>query len=1545
MFSGNDPTKWQRQLSTYSRVNLGQVYEGITLKLKAAGNNVEKLFYVTPQTNVEQIRMHIEGSQGLSVNDSQELVVATELGDVKFSAPIAFQEIDGKRVDVEVVYSIKEDNVYGFTVASYDNSHQLVIDPVLSSTIIGGSDNDDISAIVLDANKNVYIAGTTSSPNMPNNNLLNPGYNSGYVAKLTPNLDSIVYFTYMGGSRWNGAGGVDIDNEGNAYITGGTFSSDFPATFKNIKNSCQEVGDGFLVKVDSTGNFLYSTCFGGNGAEGGNDIIVVEKNIVYISGATSSDNFPVIDGGYDNSYSGNGDGYVIKLNIATDSITYGTYLGGSGKDCLMSGSCAMARDKDKDGFIYITGDTTSSEEDFPIEKPLCIGDSSCSTYNGAIYHGGGGAIWDGGWGGDIFVTKLKSDLSEIVYSTYLGGSGYEESYGITVDSASNVYVVGSTDSKDFPLKGTLKPAGDELSNSDTKNVRNDDAFLAKLSFKSNQLTLDFSTLLGGSKGDGASVVISEDGEDIYMAGRTYSNDLFDGFFNEENQPLGSNAFSNTFKGSEGKYDGFLAKLKWNKNTEKLRMEFGAYLGGSDKDAIGGIVLDDQGHLYLTGFTRSSNFPKNHQLGTRGKSDGFIIKATPTIACIPPPDDMVAWYPFDETSGNVAHDIIGENDGTVNDGAEHIIGKIGHGLDINYWNSSVNIPNKDELNIRSGNDFSTDFWFKWNRNTGIILDKSFDDYYDSTDGYEIFIISPTCMVLDQVCPRYVEVAIDGNILNTGSCGLPNSPYSHTPWNWISQFWESEWIHLALTIDNESSKSTVALYLNGEECNSKEYMSEMDTATILNLKVGVQTLTKPAPANGLPRFRVDELKFFNQTLSPTDVRSIYETGRNNISYCKVDFQGDTDNDGVLTSEENLAPNSGDGNGDGILDSQQNNVTSLPNAENGNYLTLQVEPANCELANVEVKTETLLTIDPYYDYPYGLIEFEAQCENAEVTVFYHGATKISGEYRKYGPEIPGSNTSKWYGLRNDADFSNNVESITANIGNQSVPAITFDLANNKRGDDTDANDGKIVDIGGFAGPPAVIYYSASGKVLDTQSNAIAGVTIKIGDKTAITDATGYWEITGLPEGDNHIVTASKPGYTFLDQDFAVGNDENSTVVIIPISNLKMKVTASSRTVRQDDNLTYTITVINGGEEPATGIVLTDELPEGTSLVSFTATNGGECNADTLTCSLPDLTTGNSAKVELVIHNSQANNLVNTATVTSNEYPTDVVKTWTRVIPHLSVSISDTPDPIAMAAGERILHYTITAELSPNAPTAATGIELISTLPKGVEIQAINSDAAVCEINNPQTVTCQLQDLSVTNPEDISSVNVALDVKLNDAGLLVLTNETKVAANEYPAHTYRERTQVFVPPEYKVKLAFVIDVTGSMSPEMNGVKRAILDVIKELKGQSTFPLSALVVFRDDVSVKAVTSDGTILTNAVERLKASQGGTCPEASAEALNKAIDHIEDGGSILFVTDASPYEDADIDALIERLLSHNIRVNVLMTGDCTNPDSWNKLPSAE
>ncbi len=1495
VFSGNDPAKWQRQLSTYSRVNLGQVYEGITLKLKAAGNNVEKLFYVTPQTNVEQIRMHIEGSQGLSVNDSQELVVATELGDVKFSAPIAFQEIDGKRVDVEVVYSVKEDNVYGFTVASYDNTHQLVIDPVLASTIIGGSNEDPPTDIALDANKNVYIVGITKSPIMPSSTNTYEGYNSGYIAKLTPELDEVVYFTYMGGNRWNGAEGVGIDDDGNAYITGVTFSSNFSTTTTEIK-SCQEEGDGFLVKVNSSGELLYSTCFGGSDAEGGKDIIVAEKDIVYISGTTSSINFS----GITNTHGGNRDGYVIKLDIAKNSITHGTYLGGSGDDCRMSGSCAIARDTD--GYIYITGDTTSEEEDFPMVNSLCIGDSSCSTYDGSTYHGGGGAIWNGNWGGDIFVTKLSPNLSTTVYSTYLGGSGYEESYGIAVDDDGNVYVAGSTDSKDFPLKGTLKSAGSELSNSNSNITRNDDAFLTRLSWDnpSSKLDLDFSTLLGGSKSDlAANEVAVLDDQNIYVVGRTHSDDFFDGFFNEQNQPLGSNAFSNTFKGGEGKYDGYLAKLKWNETTEKLRMEFGAYLGGSDKDGIGGIALDDQGHLYLTGSTRSSNFPKNRELGTRGERDGFIIKAT-TTACIPPPDDMVAWYPFDEVSGKIAYDLINGNNGEYINFPTYATGKVNGALSFDGdWSNDtpeyVNVPHKSEINFGTG-DFSIDFWFK---GYGLqpFLKKRGDD---ESVGYEITIDHTVCM---QCSKKFITTNLSGYSVN--NCEIPDS-------------WQYDWTHFAMTLDNGDEQSNVSLYLNGTLCSSSEVYSTYDISNTESLLIGRSSKGQNTT--------LDELRIFNRSLSANEVRTVYEVGQ--AGTCKI---YDSDNDGVTTIIENSAPNDGDGNGDGFPDSQQVNVTSIPNAVDGNYLTLQVEPADCELANVEVKTESDLSItDNDADYPYGLVEFETACPEANITVFYHGSEELNGAYRKYGPKPPYTEASEWYSLPN-ATFG------FVKVGDKYLMRASFTLKDGELGDDT-VVDGNIVDIGGFAGPPAVIYYSASGKVLDTQGNAIASVTIQIGDKTAITDATGYWEIKDLAEGE-YTVTASKEGYLPDSKPCVVSVNEKvcqPRFKLEPV--LDVKVVPEPRIAKQGENVTYTITVTNQGEGTATRVTLADVLPDNTELVSIESLDGGSCEAETITCNLPDLTPGATANVKVVVSNSQAETLINMVTVTTQEFPTDLKKTWTRVIPYLSVSVTDQPDPIEML---KVLHYSVAVELSHNAPTDATGVTLVSQLPIGVELKSLNSDYGICDTSAFPQISCEMNDLSLASADSVSQATVEMDVELKDAGLLLLTHQAKVTASEYPAHSVRTRTTVFVPEDIQVDLALVIDVTGSMQEEINGIIKALKTFIAEREA-STAPLMALLTFGDNVKLAAFTRDMDVLKGAIADLTASGGGLCEEASVEALLVAIPHTKVGGEILFATDASPYDDADVEKVMTLLRGKGIRFNAMITGDCSMQESWNELP---
>jgi len=469
----------------------------------------------------------------------------------------------------------------------------------------------------------------------------------------------------------------------------------------------------------------------------------------------------------------------------------------------------------------------------------------------------------------------------------------------------------------------------------------------------------------------------------------------------------------------------------------------------------------------------------------------------------------------------------------------------------------------------------------------------------------------------------------------------------------------------------------------------------------------------------------------------------------------------------------------------------------------------------------------------------------------------------------------------------------------------------------------------------------YTVYGTIRDELGNKLAGVEVQVAGKTVTTDDAGNWKVSNLQEGE-YTVTASKDGYTFAPENVELGNDEyKHEVVIVPLSKLKVKVVAEPRTVVQNDKVTYIATVINGGFDQATGIVLTNVLPANAGLVSIEALDGGECDAETVTCTLPDLTTGDSARVKLVVSNTQAKSLLNTATVTTNEYPADVQKTRTRVIPHLAASITDTPEPLQLPlpGEERMLHYDVAATLSANAPTKATGVNLVMTLPKGVELQAINSDFGMCDTSELPVITCSMTDLSVDNADSISHVTVGVDVALKDAGLLTLTLEAKVSANEYPVHTDKERTKIFIDSEYKVDLALVIDDTGSMQSEINQVKKAMTDFIDAL-GSSQAPLSVLLTFGDQVKYRAVTQDMTVLRDAIGKLKASGGGTCPEASFEAISFAIPHVKEGGTILFATDASPYEGSDVDDMIARLNSNGIRFNAMVFGDCSDENSWNQ-----
>lgn len=323
---------------------------------------------------------------------------------------------------------------------------------LLYSTYLGGSAQDQATGIAVDAVGNAFVSGWTVStdfPTTPGSYHTTPGGSvDGFVAKLNTTAAtgsaSLVYSTYLGGTGYDKAYGIAVDNSGSAYVTGVTGSTDFSlAGFPLQTGHGGGIRDAFVTKVNATGSNLdYSTYLGGSGDDIGN-AIAVNKNTgeAYVLGSTTSANFPVVNA-YQSTYAGGGDAFVSRLNATGSVLAYSTYLGGTGWDGGNDLNIYGGIGVDTAGNAYVSSVTTSSN--FPTKNPL--------TGQGT-YHGNGM--------NDVVVAKIDTSSpvgsTSLVYSTYLGGGDEEEAFGLAVDTAGNVYVTGETQSNDFPvIKGSFQ---------------------------------------------------------------------------------------------------------------------------------------------------------------------------------------------------------------------------------------------------------------------------------------------------------------------------------------------------------------------------------------------------------------------------------------------------------------------------------------------------------------------------------------------------------------------------------------------------------------------------------------------------------------------------------------------------------------------------------------------------------------------------------------------------------------------------------------------------------------------------------------------------------------------------------------------------------------------------------------------------------------------------------------------------------------------------------------------------------------------------------
>jgi hypothetical protein len=323
---GDDPPQWQRGLQTHAELRYGGLWPGIDMAVRGEGGNLKYEFRLKPGSSVEDVRLGYRGAERLSVGARGELLVQTSLGVLKDAAPVSYQRIRGKRVPVESRYRLLAgDGGYGFAVGSYDPRYPLIIDPGLDySTFLGGTNFDVGNGIAVDESGRAYVTGQTASAEYPTtpgafDTSFNGGSQDGFVTKLNASGSELVYSTFLGGSGASGdtqeeGNGIAVDESGRAYVTGITNSADYPTTPGAFDTTLNRNQDVFVTKLNATGSALaYSTFLGGTDSDAGNGIAVNESGRAYVTGSTSSLDYPTTRGAFDRTFNGNTDAFVTKL--------------------------------------------------------------------------------------------------------------------------------------------------------------------------------------------------------------------------------------------------------------------------------------------------------------------------------------------------------------------------------------------------------------------------------------------------------------------------------------------------------------------------------------------------------------------------------------------------------------------------------------------------------------------------------------------------------------------------------------------------------------------------------------------------------------------------------------------------------------------------------------------------------------------------------------------------------------------------------------------------------------------------------------------------------------------------------------------------------------------------------------------------------------------------------------------------------------------------------------------------------------------------------
>jgi PKD repeat protein len=625
---GRNESEFMTHVPWYGSIRYDGVLPGINLTYSGAKGTLKREYEVSPGADPLAIRLRYAGAENISISSDGSLLVSTLFGNLTEAAPVTYQIDNGVRTEVPSKYILLEDGLVGFSIGEYNRSIPLVIDPYLEySTFLGGDLEDYGWAIAMDSSGSAYVTGTTSSWNFTLVNPINVNapitYNGTYwhysrdafvtkINQTTGNNASIEFSTFLGGEYSDFGQGIAVDSLKNMYVTGYTYSDDFPVLLP-VQNGGRLHGmaDAFVTKIRADGaNLWYSSYLGGNFDDKANGITVDSLGAAYLTGSTVGNspmkqpeqNFPTTSGAYQTAPNTNavmGDAFASKISPTGNSLEYSTYISGDNQD-VGNGITV-----DGMGSVYVVG-TTSSSNLLPSGVP-----GYQKTLKGSQ---------------DAFLFKMTFAAgSPPAYATYLGGStGYDYGEAVAVDSAHSAYVTGATASTDFPVTTYAKQK--------TKGWQYDffdkDAYVTK--FSTDGASLLYSTYLGGSSEEwGYGIAVDSLGR-AYVTGYTKS----------ESFPKYDSIKSVTYSGDQ---DGFLTCV----NADGSNWVYSTVFGGSQAEVSHGVAVSADGNTtLLTGWTSSPSI-FNLVSGTSCTNDCFPVLRFINQATYPP---GLNWYYGGNLSG-------------------------------------------------------------------------------------------------------------------------------------------------------------------------------------------------------------------------------------------------------------------------------------------------------------------------------------------------------------------------------------------------------------------------------------------------------------------------------------------------------------------------------------------------------------------------------------------------------------------------------------------------------------------------------------------------------------------------------------------------------------------------------------------------------------------------------------------------------------------------------------------------------------------------------